>query len=560
MSAPDLAAVRDEFLRVREAGPAEDARYRELLGILDDVYWKSVEKTVEAALEKGGDHLELEPEESLLLDAGLLDERLVARPGEDLAGRLSAELAAPGDATVLHLSQWASERLRSFLATRTLPGENVGQSLLLKAVNEQDAELARSRHQRNELYQRVAPLFEDLPGAGPELSTAIVRGTVDDRIEELLLAGAIGSPAAPEPADNEATRQARRYDRVVQRALQLVGERAQSDEELLYVETLTKLRSAIFRKSLIHARRSSDSAGEVPAGSGAAPEATRAEVRRFMRRELRLVRSLLRIGSQEGRGGMPCSVLLHDAPRTTRPLAGDTLRLVRELDPRLGLSHCLLIAPFTGGGFFEWDRDTLVAAISPARSAEESVVNAVANLRLLADARRGGGCIARTYRDQYGPKFRDHFLGDYRAWVLKIGRGRREAMNDRSFQFFAEHIGPPPGGPIIPAELARLSLKEREDRTARLEAVVRSGRADAQELHHLAVLHWQAERIDAAIKAMESAAAAAPGDGRVLYSLGLLCRRRRLVGEARRAFRDCTQVALRSLWGIYANEALRRLA
>ena len=362
--------------------------------------------------------------------------------------------------------------------------------------------------------------------------------------------------------DQSAARQAKRYGQVVGRVLQMARERTEDEEDLKYLETLETLRMAIFRKSLVHTRRSladEASTSEVPVESRPDPEATRSEAQSFLRRELRLVRSLLRIGSREGKVAHVCSALLNDVPRTTKAVVSQVLDLVREVDPRIGLSHDVLIAPFTGSGFFEWDRNSLIVALTPARSAEEAVVNAVANFRLLADARGGSGQVAASYREMYGDGFRNQFLSDYRGWVLRAGRGRREALTEKSFKFFVENVGPRALGPIVPHEMVRQSHGEREQEAKRLGALVRTGSYQPEEIYRLAVLLWQSEHIEEAIRNMEKAIEARPDDGRALYSLGVLCRKRRLTGAARKAFRDVARVCPDSLWSIYAHEALRRI-
>lgn len=566
MSAAGLTELVARFAELREAGQPEAAEYAAMVAKLDNGLWKRAEAAVAAALERGGEELAFEPAERLLLDMGLLDLKLVANCGPDLTERLAAELKQDGGENLLYLSEWLTQRYRSFLATRVLPDARISESLLLKAAASEDPELARARTQRNELYRRLAGLFADLPGVKPDLAQAVVAGSVDDRIEELLIAEGLEQAAGDAPPgrkseDGPAGRQARRYDATIQKVLRLVREHTREDEDLRLLQVLSDLRLAIFRKSLVRARRGQGRGGppaaEVPAESRPAPEVTLAEARGFLRRELRLMRSLLRIGSQEGKVSHS-SVLLHDLARTTKKTAAELLELVREVDPGIGLSHPLLIAPFTGSGFFEWDRDTLVAALIPARSVEDAVVNAVANFRLLTDSRHGGK-LAEAYRRMHGTAFRERFLEDYRAWVLRAGRGRREAMPEKAFNFFAEHVGPPAYGPIVPNELVRLSVAEREERVRRLSAVVRAGAPNFEELYHLAVLLWQAERIEEAIRTMEKAAAAEPGNGRALYSLGLLLRRRHLTGPAREAFHNCVRMAPNTLWGVYSHEALRRL-
>jgi len=398
----------------------------------------------------------------------------------------------------------------------------------------------------------------------PELAKALASGAVDERIEGLLLSQTAADHRAggggPAP-DQSAAAQAKRFERVAAKVLRQAREHARTAEDRRSLEALAGLRLAVFRSSLARARQALAGApgpGPAPAEEAAAPEAARAEAGEFLTRELRALRSLLRIGSHEGQVDCACSVLLNDVPRTTRDEVGAVLDLVREVDPRIGLSHEVLIAPFTGSGLFDWDRDLLIVALTPARGAEEAVVHAVANFRLLADA-RGGGEIEKAYRDAHGAGFRQQFLSDYRNWVLRVGRGKREALSEKSYDFFTERIGPPPAGPLVPSELAGLGVDERAAETERLSRLVLSRSCSAADAYRLAVLLWEAERIEEAIRTMEKAVLAAPQDGRALYALGLLCRKRRLVGAARRAFRNATRAAPDSLWGVYAHEALRRM-
>jgi len=553
----------EEIAEIRSSG-GSSPRYGELISQVDDYFWRRAETVVLASIPENNDDLRFDSPGKLLLDSGLLDLRLIQRPGRDFLERLSEELGSPGPENVYYLTEWLSQRYRSFLVNRTLPDERVAESALLRAVDMADAELAKARAQRAELYRRIRHIFDDLPGMKTDLAEAIGRGAVDDRIEELLLAQAMADREARggKHEDQSAGQQAKRYDAVVQRTLQQAREAVEDEDSLKFLETIANLRMGIFRKSLAHARRrrlDDGSGGDIPRESRADPQATRSEAESFLRTELRLLRSLLRIGSREGQVAHACSVLLNDVKRTSKIVVSEILDLVREVDPRIGLSHDFLIAPFTGSGFFEWDRNSLVVALSPARNAEEAIVNAVANFRLLDDARSGVGKITSAYRDMHGASFRRHFLDDYRNWVLRTGRGKRDALSDRSYRFFVENLGPPPGGPIVPHEMGRLSVSERDEEIKRLRRLVHTGSYAGEEVYHLAVLLWHREHIEEAIREMEKAVRADPGSGRVLYSLGVLCRRRRLLGAARKAFREAARIAPDSLWGIYAHEALRRM-
>jgi tetratricopeptide (TPR) repeat protein len=564
VSSASINHIREELDKVRGAADGGD-RYRELLAELDDHFWKECEAAAVRALPEFGDELQFGAAERLLLDAGLVDVKLVHRAGRNFLERLTSELNEIGDEGVFYLTEWLSRRYSSFLATRKLPGEEATSSMLLKAADRDDTELAAARSQRNELYSRLVGLFRSVPGVGGDLAEAVARGAVDDRIEELLLAQAIEAKTAAgagRAAAREADNQARRFEKVVQNLLRGAREHTEDEDLLLSLKAVAKLRMAVFRRSLVLARGGLSAEmprGGIPAGSRPDLAATRKEAEQFIRQELHVLRSVLHIGSREGQVESICSVLLNDVRRTTKRVVGEVMELVGEVDPHLSVAYDMLVAPFTGSGFFEWDRNTLVVALTPARSAEYAVVNAVANFRLLSDARSVRSPISSAYRDMYGPDYRAQFLKDYRNWVLRVARGRRESLTDKSYRFFVYNIAPPPSGPIVPREVVRMTVDERREEAKRLGGRVRGGSFTADEAFRLGILLWQREMIDEAIRSMEKAIQVDPDSGRALYSLGVLCRKKRLVGSARKAFRDTIRHAPDSLWGIYAREALRRI-
>ncbi len=564
MSPASLEHLCEEIGKVRGVAGGED-RYRQLLAEVEEYFWRECEAAAVEALPAFGDELEFGPAEKLLIDAGLVEVTLVQRAGRDFLERLTAELNQVGSEGVVYLTEWLSKRYSSFLATRQIPGEGAAESPLLQSVDRDDSEMSTARSQRNQLYARLAGIFRRVPGVSVELAGAIAGGAVDDRIEELLLAQAARDRAVEgggRGADQEAGTQARRYDRVVQGLLRGSRELTDDEEPMRYLEAVGKLRMAIFRRSLALAKENRSAgtpAAGTPAESRTDPEVTRAESEAFIRQELHVLRSVLRIGSRDAQGESACSVLLSDVPRSTKRAVHEVMSLVSEVDPGLSVEHDLLIAPFTGSGFFEWDRNTLVVALNPASSAELAVVNAVASFRLLSDSRDERSPISTAYRSMYGPEFRGQFLKDYRNWVLRVGRGKREALPDRSYRFFLEHIAPPPSGPIVPRELIHLTVGERRQEAKRLGRLVRTGSFTADEAFRLASLLWQQEKVEEAVRCVEKVLEMDAGDGRALYSLGVLCRKKRLASSARKAFREVVRRASDSLWNIYAQDALRRM-
>ena len=106
------------------------------------------------------------------------------------------------------------------------------------------------------------------------------------------------------------------------------------------------------------------------------------------------------------------SVLAGDADFTGREDVAAVMRLVRDVDPGLPGHPHILIAPFYGGGFFEWDRDTMVIPLTPSKDVDECVVEAVANYRVMIDGLHQDGTLKRAYRQVDQSDFHEAFVRD----------------------------------------------------------------------------------------------------------------------------------------------------
>lgn len=528
-----------------------------LMSDLDAFYWKRAEAAVAVRAKENPGALSFSPDERLLIDIGLLDERLLAHLDPKFLQRISQEVNEPGEPNHLYLTEWLQVRHRHYLVMREFGDEGAGAAAAApEAEVGKDPELREAREHRNRMYRRLGPFFVNLPGVPPKLAKSVLSGAVDDRIEQVLRLDAVGQAASAGRSAEDAAQ----YDALVNKIFEHVRARLHREEDLKLLDTLRALREGLIQKSVSSAARVASWREATRSAADGRTSATGENVAAFLSREMRLLRSLLRIGSKEGGLAHTCSVLLHDVERTTKAGVARIIERILEANPTIDLSGDLLIAPFTGSGFFEWDRATLIVSLTPARSSEEAVANAAGNYRLLADAMQEDGRIKGAYQTiRPGAGFRDKFLHDYRAWVLQVSRGRREAIDASAYDFFRSTIGPAFDGPVVPAELARLSRREREELAAEFLRLISHHLGTPVVHERLAVLLWIAERIEEAIAHMKIAVEEMPQNGRALYSLALLYRKARHLSNAKRIFLECAQRVPDSIWRIYAHEQLRRL-
>ncbi|MCX7935176.1 MAG: hypothetical protein N3A66_07965, partial [Planctomycetota bacterium] len=278
----------------------------------------------------------------------------------------------------------------------------------------------------------------------------------------------------------------------------------------------------------------------------------------YLRSELRFVRTLLPLGALAGGVGRTCAVLLQDSKRVTKADTAQGVLRAQTCDRGFTLNPVVLIAPFRGRGIFEWDRDSLVIGLVPVGDAMESVANAVANFRMLRDSFQDQGALRKAYEAAFGAgSFQRSFPADYRLWVTRIGQGEAAALSPDRLRFMREWIGPDCSGVLAPANLRHLGPQAREALRRRMEKQATMAEADAQFHRRLAVLYWQDGDLENALRYMALAAKAAPRDGEILFSIGLILRQQGQAEKAKGIFQSCAQRTAGTLWAVYAAAAAR---
>jgi tetratricopeptide (TPR) repeat protein len=558
--------ICQELAALRKQGDNPE-RIGEIRVVLDEYFWKLAEKTVVGALGRKEGVLSFKKAEKLLLDAGLVDARLVNMVGGKFTKNLAREMA-PGKGEldgVYYFSEWLNERYQSFLTGRAISKNNPDSNSLLRALERNAQDLAALRKRRQKLYESIGHLFVVMPGIELDVVKTVRNGDVDCRIEELAAAQAIEDARARKEGrepDTDAGDQARRFDQLVQRLLFHAREESADEEKLKCLEDVVAVRAELLLKVVRQARQNYSDEPEFQDSENlqvAKPDISSEEAVVFLQRELKLLRSLIRIGYRDGKMAKACSVLLTGMLRTTKSTVSEVFDLIKELDPYVEFNLDVLIAPFTGSGFFEWDRNTLVVALNPVGGAERAVVNAVANYRLLEDTFSGRVHIVEAYKKQFGKGFRERFLNDYSNWILSVSQGKKDALNEWNFQFFVEHIGPDPAGPPVPHGRGKLSPEKRNQEIDSIQRIMEADCLTVREAYTLAALLWEVQRFDEAIETLLVATGLAPDDCKVPYGLGLLREKKDEIPAARLDFEKVLRLAPNSLWGIYAQDALRRL-
>ncbi len=501
---------------------------------LNALYWREVERLLSRLARESPDRFAFSPDERLLLDFGLLDWRLVPG-GQAHRETLLREASAPGRAGASYFSEWVARRFR--------------QALLYGEMSPPDGDFPSStviiRDLRGRLYLKLGALFENLPGFDQKAVQLLLDGRIDATLDAM-------QKKLAQAHDERLSEQRRALGEIRARLLSRARERARSPEQLSLFDALRDLdRQAAERRSSVRTEL------PVAASRTVSPE----ERERFVLEEVRFVKSVLWLGVSGSGLTRTTSVLLSDGPRSTKADLDRVLERVAECDAALPPPGSFLIAPYVGGGFYEWDRDTVFLPLVPTRSPEQAAVTAVAHYRVLLDALQESGRLRAAYEAAFGSPddFHASFVRDYRSWVLDVGRGFKAALDPARFEFFAEHLGPVPSTLYAPAAWADASSRAGEEALRQGRLRMSRGEATYEDCYRLAIAGARAHQFVGALESLQAALRISPADGRTLLALGFLTSRTGDLESARNSLNACMALAPHSLWSVYAAGELQKL-
>ncbi|MBI4577065.1 MAG: hypothetical protein HY722_12455 [Planctomycetes bacterium] len=546
MDEADLDSLVRSYLAARGPDAAP------LLRQLDEVYWDRTRVRLLRRLAAPDADPTFAPEERLLVDAGLLDPRLVARGTSLLRARLLAEIYSEPSGDALYPTEWFTARLAEHGLARELAGRREHIALTEGAAGEAERGHERLGRLRRRILAALEPAIRRLPGLREEVAASVVAGRLDERLDAMA--------AELSSSDRRAVETFRKLEAFRDRILASLQARSEDERTRSLAGGLERLaprvRSAALSRVL--ADRRYRRAREDLEITHQVRTRTVQERREALEADLDEMRRLLALGVVEV-ASTPCAALLDDGPRTERAHVGEARSLAEDHDrrpPRLGR---VLIAPYRGEGFYDWERDTLVLPRTPVRPPEEGVLRSLARARLLVDLMQDHGILRDALRGLVPEgDLATPFADLYHGWLARVARGEREALSREAYDVFRRHVGPDPAEVPVPSGLEALGSLERGRAAEQARAAARTGRGTvaAEALRRLAYLSWIEGDPAAASGALERALALQPVDGRALYAWAVM---RRAAGEgeaARHAFGECATLAGGTLWQLYAEDAL----
>jgi hypothetical protein len=522
-----------------ERGPGEGSvasrpQLGPLAGELNTHWWREVERILLRVVRDTGDRAVLSPEERLLVDQGVLDWRLV--PGGDkMRSVLLKEIYATGRPNQYYFSEWILQRFRLFLlygGMSAAEGEGISTTRLIRDL-------------RGRLYMRLTLLFKNLPGFNQQSIDLFLNGRLDETLDSM-------THKLKSSPDDRLADQRRQLADIRNRMITRARERARSPDELALFDALRQIdREAIEKR--VSARLEKDAA--------ASRSVTAEERERWVQDELKFVKQVLWLGVTGSGLARTYSVLLSSQPRIIKTDLDTALALAEQCDPMLPEAASLHIAPYAGGGFYEWDRDTLFVPLVPTREPEQAILQGLANYRILLDKFQEGGKFKKEYETALGggDDFGTSFMRDYRAWVNGVGKGFKGALDPARFAFFRDRIGPQPGMLYAPRGWVSRSPKELEETVKSCRAKVGTGEAKFEDYYRLAIAaHHEHQPVQAA-QHLQAALRISPVDGRALLALGHVSTRLGGGETAKLRFSECMSLGPGTIWSVYAGDELQKL-
>jgi len=525
----------ESFLAERGPGEASVASRPELgplAGELNSHWWREVERVLLRVVRD--DRAVLSPDDRVLVDHGVLDWRLV--PGGDKnRPSLLKEIYATGRPNQYYFSEWLLQRFKLFLLYGGMSndeGEGVSTTRLIRDL-------------RGRLYMRLTLLFKNLPGFNQQSIDLFLNGRLDETLD------AMNAKLRISP-DDRVAEQRRQLGEIRNRMIARARERARTSDELGLFDALRQIdREAIEKR--VSARLEKDAA---------ASRVVSAEEReRWIQDELKFVKQVVWLGITGSGLARTYSVLLSAQQRIVKGDLDSTLALAEQCDPMLPEAASLLIAPYAGGGFYEWDRDTLFVPLVPTREPEQAVLQGLANYRILLDKFQEGGKFKKEYEGALGggDDFGTTFVRDYRAWVNGVGKGFKGALDPGRFAFFRDRIGPQPANLYAPRGWVSRTPKELEETLRVCKQKVSTGEAKFEDYYRLAVAAHHEHQPVLAAQHLQSALRLSPVDGRALLALGHVSTRLGGSESAKQRLTECMSLAPGTIWSVYAGDEMQKL-
>ncbi len=535
----------DEYLQLYNNSGDDRKTARALkksIGKLNSFYWKRVEEIVQDAIDSSREVLTFSDEDKLFIDMGFIDKSIVEGADEGIKERLVEERLIGGSPNHYYFTEWLEDRYKKFILSEQIEKQTAIEN------KEKNSELTRLKKSRKKILGKLKPFLKNLPGVNEQTTNHFLEGHLDDQLIFLSIRLL---------EESERPLYIRRYSLKNLRNQIILKLRDQLDNETDFklADMLDVIYTKIWKESFKDFESGSWGNTNILENDLFDPN----KIIKYLKGEVKFVKSLLPVGALAGGITKCCSVLLKNTERINKKITQNEFQRCRESDRGFNVSPVVLIAPFNGRGFFEWDRDSLFVPLVPVDSAKSSIANASANYRMLIDSFQHEGKLKENYKVEYPEEnFQLTFQKDYRDWICHIGSGVCKDIDSSKTKLFMDNIGPDFCNVLAPPKIKNLDLDARKRLTAMLEKQLSTslhGKDD--NLHYrLGVLYWQENKIEKAIAQIAKSLAFNGKNGIALFSLGLLLRRCNNKEKSIHAFKVCIKRVPESIWATYSKLCL----
>lgn len=516
---------------------------------LDELFWDFVLEEMLGSVQSDGSGFDLNRTARAVINSGLLSEDVLVDPPAGFTETVFNEILVTTEAPLFHLADWLMHRAQESALLK------FNELLGARARDEssdvfKDEEVIKLREIRDGLYKHAGQLFRNLPGITSQATELVATGRLDDQIDALTASLCL-NPDDPSGAQMDKLLGLRK------RFMQLAAMRGE-EKHARILDGLGKLHLKM-TEAIQRATKDATSRADKERSEEWQTFAP-GEYREVLKREIPMLRRLWPLGATDS-GIRNVHAVLHSLDvRVPAARVQQILEIIAEYDPYLPGQPDVVLAPFRGIGFYEWDHNAIFVPLVCTRYVDETIVHAVASYRLTEDALSGRYKIINPYKERFGKgEFRARFVRDYSAWILGVGKGLRGAMSDESYQFFKRTIGPNPEIGIFPREIMTMGREAMNNEIRDLRKLLARNPDLQDERLRLTALLWYSGRVQLAFENLQLLYKNMPANGKIALAYGMVCIRLGYREEARQILKRCIENAPQSLWQVYANEFLSQL-
>ena len=515
----------------------DEGTYRRML---DSLYWEIFEVLCQVRLSGKGSRFTLA--EKLLINFGYLDPSQLDKVEESNPAQLEATLTklqgrSPYDeAPIYRLDEWASiwkMNAQLFESQQQKPAPPQEDWL-------DDDKAQKYAMTRLNIYKKLLPTLKTLPGANLNFLKSLLEGDFDKKVETCMVL----ELKAPDKVELGH----RRIIALHKTLLDQLRAAVQDPEVKKLIVLLDKINHSFVQRRLRQDGFQDNKDEETRSSSELKSD--------FIGNEIKLIKNLLPIGGMEGKEFFTSPILRQTQPLISKTFVGDTLKLIHLCDPHVPKNLPLIIVPFRGSGFFEFDKNTLIIPLFPSLAPQEVVIRAVANYRILTDQLEHQGELKRLYEKLFDKgRFKERFLQDYVQWITHISRGHRSIMHSRKFDFFLEFVGPNPKYLLCDPQLKDLPKVQLK---RKINDILASTKTTQEDYLILATCHWLNQDIAKALQYCENALTAGMPNPKVFLAYGYALREMKDRAKSQLMFKNCLRYYKDTIWGAYAAHELSR--